>query len=414
MDELQPAVGLAGEHPHPAQRLDGLAGLGGALPADPAGQVLLDLGAEQGGGPGELQDGGAELVQPVVAALAAGRGGQVAQPGRVLLDRFEVLVADLAQQRHRVVRAAGGDRPDLAAERVVGLGELAVHDGGHRHRVERQQLVLAGGPFVDLLGQRPGLLLELVPVGEDQQHGQLPGPHREGRQPGQRLLVDGVQVVDDHHQRGAPGRELGDDEVQAVADALRVDPLDLVGRRGQSDGRGDDVVPAAEDLLDLGLGQVAEHRQEQLAQHPERLPALPLVAAGEQHGRVLAGAGDPADLFQHGGLADAGRSGEDQQFADPQTAGGEFPAQPVHGLIDGTQFLIALPQPLADRLRAGLPLLRPVLLFGHVRPSDSPSGTPFPTLAPSRAARAAFVQAGAPDAGLEGVARGKCLTSHDI
>ncbi|KDN86472.1 hypothetical protein KCH_17730 [Kitasatospora cheerisanensis KCTC 2395] len=61
------------------------------------------------------------------------------------------------------------------------------------------------------------------------------------------------------------------------------------------------------------------------------------------------------------------------------------------------EFAVPLPQPLGGSTSAGRRLfLRPALLFGHVRPSDSPSRTQFPTIAPSRAARAAFTQAVAP------------------
>ncbi|GAA2748104.1 hypothetical protein GCM10010440_46650 [Kitasatospora cinereorecta] len=366
VDELQPPVGQGGEHPVLDQRPDRLGGLLRALGGDGGGQLLLDVGAQQCGRPGVLEGDPAELLQPVLQGLPLGRRRQVAQARGGLLHRIDALVAHLAQQRDGVVRGARGDRPDLAAERVVRVvAELVADQLGHRVRAEGVQLVVARGHLLDLPDQPVGLLGELVPVRQHHQDRQLAGAHGEGGEPGQRLPVGPVQVVDDDDQRRTPGCELGEHVVQAVAHALRVDPLHLAGRRGQSDGRADDAVPVAEDLVALGLGELAQHRHQQLAQHAERLGALALAAAGEEHRAGLLLVGQVADLVQHRGLAHAGRARVEQQLAGGHGAQRPGAGQPGERRPRGLDLRLAFVEPSGHPRAARPPAALSVLFCGH-------------------------------------------------
>ncbi len=153
-----------------------------------------------------------------------------------------------------------------------------------------------------------------------------------------------MQVVDDHDEWGTARGELGEDVVQAVPDALRVDGDRLAARTEQSDGGADGVVPVAEDLVALGLGEPAEYGLEQLAQDVVRLGVLLLAAPGEEHGAALPGVGAPADLVQQRRLAHAGVAGEDQQLADLGAAGGELTTQLVDGQFGGADLGVAVAQ----------------------------------------------------------------------
>ncbi len=226
-----------------------------------------------------------------------------------------------------------------------------------------------------------------------------------------------MQVVDDHHERCPARGELGEHVVQAVPDALRVDRDRLAAGAEQADRGADGVVPVAEHLVALGLGEPAEDGLEQLAQYVVRLGVLLLAAAGEQDGAALPGVGAAADLVQQGGLPEAGPAGEDQQLADLGAAGRELPAQLVHRRLGRTDFGIAVAQGGAECAVTELPrvvhaarvavpapglALGPAPQFaflGHCHalrladPWSCRSMALSPTLAPQGALRAAFALA---------------------
>lgn len=199
-----------------------------------------------------------------------------------------------------------------------------------------------GAPLVLGLGLPVGGVL---PVGEDQQDGQLAGPDGELGEPAERFEVGPVQVVDDHHQRGAPRGELGEDVVEAVAHALRIESAGPALRLLEAHGRSDDLFPGAHHLPELVGGEVAEDGLEQLAQDVVRLVELALAAAGEEHRGALAELGDPADLVEQAGLADAGPAGEREQLADLGAAGRELPAELLHRGFGRPEFGVAVAQP---------------------------------------------------------------------
>ncbi|GJF30731.1 hypothetical protein KNE206_34310 [Kitasatospora sp. NE20-6] len=368
MDEFEPSVGRGGEDALAAELPHGLLGLFGALGGDGGGQALPDVGAEQGGGPGEPQGGRAELVQPVLEGLAAGGGGEVVQAAGVLLARFEALVADLAQQRHDLVRGAAGDGPDLAAEGVLGVAaEFGADEVGDGVGGEAAQFVAVLRDGLDLVPQAVRGVVELVAVGEDEQHGQFAGADGEGGEPVERLHVGPVEVVDDHDERGAARGELGEDEVEAVADALGVEGFEFVGGRDEADGGADDAVPAAEDLLLLVLGERAEDRLEELAQDAEGFVALAFAAAGEEHGALGLELGHAAHAVQDRGLAHAAVAGVEEDLADLGAAGGELAAEAGHGLLGGVHLRVALAQRLLGRRSALFPPALSVLVCRHRR-----------------------------------------------
>lgn len=168
-------------------------------------------------------------------------------------------------------------------------------------------------------------------------------------------MVAPVQVVDDHDQRGPARRELGEDVVEAVAHALGVEAAGTGLGPLEAHGRSDDLLPGAHDLAELVGLQAGEEGLEELAQHVVGLVELAFAAAGEQHGGAVAEFGDPSDLVQQAGLADAGAAGEGEQFADLGAAGREFAAEFVDGRFDGAQFGVAVAQPDPRRGAVAVP-----------------------------------------------------------
>ncbi len=226
-----------------------------------------------------------------------------------------------------------------------------------------------------------------------------------------------MQVVDEHHQRGAARGELGEDEVQAVPDALRVEGAGALLGLLEAHGRSDDLLPGAHHLAELAGLEAAQHRLEQLAQHVVRLVELALAAAGEQHGGVGAELGDPADLVQQTGLADAGPAGEGEEFADLGAAGREVAAEFVHRRLGGAEFGVTVTQPDpaggAFRLPRAGRRLRPefAVPLGHRRASASP----FPARGAESSAAGGAVErihaGGGRDRGFGELAEGNCPIS---
>ncbi|GLX36140.1 hypothetical protein Sros01_22130 [Streptomyces roseochromogenus] len=129
-----------------------------------------------------------------------------------------------------------------------------------------------------------------------------------------------------------------DDPVQAVPDALRVGCRAALGGGRQTECRGDDAVPAAEDVAPLLLAQGGERRLDQLAHDVERDLLLLLAAACEQHGAATVGR-VPAGLAEQGGLAYAARPCEGQHAS---AAGGRTGVRDteefVHRAMDRQNF----------------------------------------------------------------------------
>ncbi|WP_344533952.1 hypothetical protein [Streptomyces albiaxialis] len=120
----------------------------------------------------------------------------------------------------------------------------------------------------------------------------------------------------------------------------------------QADGRGDDVVPAAEDLAVLLVVRRREDGLDELADDVEGGLLLLFAAARVQNGAVVGG-GAGACLAEEGGLARAGRSGEGDDAAGPYARGGAgLAAQLGQPPLDGGEFRVPLQQCRARRCRA--------------------------------------------------------------
>ncbi|MFF6940332.1 hypothetical protein [Streptomyces lavendulae] len=198
-DLLALHAGQDGEDARVVQLVDGVGGLCVAERRDSPDDADRDRVAEDGGGPGQPDGGGAELFEALDQAAALDGGGQVAQLGDVVLVRFETAVAALHAQFDDFEGVAAGDRPAFPAEHVVGaVAQGLAHDAGHGARGERGQFVRAGPLAAHQGAQRGGVRRDLVgPAGHHDQHGQFLGPRREGGQPRQGFGVGPVRVVED-------------------------------------------------------------------------------------------------------------------------------------------------------------------------------------------------------------------------
>ncbi|CAM5556304.1 hypothetical protein SAFG77S_00218 [Streptomyces afghaniensis] len=270
VDELQIAFGCAagrgvggGEDAGGAQQFGAAAGHVGLEGGELGDQVDGDAGAEDGGGPGEPGGVDAEFLQAGDEAAAAGRAVQLAQFAGAGLDRFEFAVLHLGEEFDGVVGIAGGDGPDLAAERGVGVfAEGGAGESGRGVRGEGAQgrggAVRGGGDGVEETGARAGDLARAA--GDHDQDGHLVAAFGQRGEPVQGLLVGPVGVVDEQHQRPVPAGEPAHGGDQAVAHALRVG-LPVAGVRYAEGGPGD-VVPVAEVLA----GLLRQHRQQRRLQ----------------------------------------------------------------------------------------------------------------------------------------------------
>lgn len=347
VDELQVAVGAAagrgvgcGEDAGGAQQFGAAAGVVRPQGGEFGDQADGDAGAEDGGGPGEPGGVDAQFLQAGDEAAAAGRAVQLAQFTGPGLDRFELAVLHLGEEFDGLVGVAGGDGPDLAAERGVGVpAQGGAGEPGRGVRGEgaqgRDGAVRGGGDGVEVAGARAGDLLGAA--GDDDQDGHLLDALGESREPVQGLLVRPVGVVDQQHQRPVPAGEPPYGRHQAVAHALRVGPP--VAGLHYAEGGAGDVVPVAEVLA----GLLRQHR------HQGRLQQLPYhvegdrpegLAAARGPDRAAAGLRDAAGFGQQRGLAESGLAAEDQQSAGR----GTVRAQAVDRSHDGGDLLFALPQ----------------------------------------------------------------------
>jgi hypothetical protein len=229
VEELQTVVfgsvrSCIGEDAGLAQPGDGVGGLGLAQSSDARGQAPGCLGAQHGGTPGEPDGGGAEPLQPLREPATLHRGGELPQFGNVYGLRLQPAIGDLGDQFDGLERVPSGDRPGLAAERLIGFLTQSFPDdaadpaGGERYEVEGARSKALGQP-----AERHRIDGEFIgAVGHDEQHREFGDPRREAGEPGQRLGVGPVGVVQHHHQRRVLHGEAGGDPVQAVPHALRI------------------------------------------------------------------------------------------------------------------------------------------------------------------------------------------------
>ncbi len=346
VDELKHRTALGvhrlAQDPLLDQPLHGGALAGRVQRGHPPGDVRVDLGVQHGRRVGEAGGVRAELGQPLGDAVAPAGGDQSAQLADVLVDRGQAPVLHLGDQRDQIERAAAGDRPGLPAEHVVRvLAQLLADQVVGRDRAQRPQLHLDAdltlGPVLDghraVLQQRAGRVRQVLrPEGQGQQHRQSGEPADESAEPVQRLGVDPVQVVHDHHQRAPADRELGEQPVQRLVDALTLRLQQLTGTprgvRDQPQRRCGDVVPGLQQLPVLVLAEPREQRLEQLPHHVERGLALLLTASGGEDQGAPDGGGT-AQLGEHGGLPEPGRPAVQQQVAEVGAALREAVAEPA-------------------------------------------------------------------------------------
>ncbi len=183
----------------------------------------------------------------------------------------------------------------------------------------------------------------LGPVGDHHEHREVLGPGRERGEPAQGLLVGPVGVVQDQHGGGLLHGDAGHQPVQAVAYPGRVGHA-AARVRHQAEGRGDDVVPAAQDGARGGLVVRGQDGLHELAYDVERHAVLLLAAACGEHGAAVRG-GAGADLAEQCGLAHAGGCGEGEQTAAPGGGGAAArAAEPVQGRLQGFEFGVPFEQ----------------------------------------------------------------------
>lgn len=333
------------------------------------GEVEGDLRAEDGGGPGEAGGVGAESAEAGDEAAAAGRAVQVAQFAGRGLDRFELAVLHLGEEFHGLVRVAPGDRPDLAAERVVGVRaeRVAGQSGGGLGRQGPQggERTGRGGDRVEVAG---ALALGLPgAAGHHDQDGHLLQTLGERGQPVQGLGVGPVGVVDEEDQRPVAPSEPPDDGDQSVAHALGVGVA--LARLRDAEGGSGDVVPVAEVVAGLVGQQSDEGGLEQLPHDVEGDGPQGLAAARGPDGAAALGQG--ADPGQQRCLADARLARVHQQRAR-----GRARAQGVDRRRGGGELGVPLPQGGRGG-RTGPCLRHPVTSPGRPKDVQASSLVPY-------------------------------------
>ncbi|RPK84809.1 hypothetical protein EES45_03355 [Streptomyces sp. ADI97-07] len=93
--------------------------LGRAHPGQGRGELLGDLGAQDGGCPREAVGVGTQAFEAGDETAATGRRSELAQQPGGLLHRRQLAVLRLGDELDHLVGVAAGDGPHLAAERVV-------------------------------------------------------------------------------------------------------------------------------------------------------------------------------------------------------------------------------------------------------------------------------------------------------
>ncbi len=277
--------------------------------------------------PGELGRAAAEFLQAGDESAAAAAGAEVAEETGGACDGFEHPVACLGEQLDRLVRVAGGHRPQFAAERFVRVpaedvpGECGGGPGGEGVQAQGEDGAAREG------GERRGRAVALRlahegAVGEDDEGGQpavVPGPG-EGVEPGQGFGVGPVDVVHEQHRGPVPQpvREAVQEPGEAEQHALRVGGR-VRGRRGDAQRRGQEVEVVAEELPHLVGVEAVQGGLEQLAGEVEGDGGEGLAAAGGQDGAPVPGGA--VDLGEERGLPYARVAPVDEYAAAPGAAG---------------------------------------------------------------------------------------------
>ncbi len=304
VDELEVAVVRLGtrrvgfgEDAGGAQQVGAAHGLVHAHGGELRHQVDRDAGAEDRGRPGEPGGRDTERLQPGDQAAAACRAVQGAQLAGGGLGRLELAVLHLGEEFNGLVRVAAGHRPDLAAERGVGvLTQGGAGEAGGRVGREGAQVgdgAARGGDRVEVAGAVAADLAGAA--GHHDQDVLLAEALGEGGQPAQALLVGPVGVVDQQHQRPVAPGQSAYGRHQPVAHTLRVG-LARAGFR-DAEGRSGDVVPVAEVLTRLFRHQRQQGGLEQLPYDVEGNGTQGPAAPGGPH-LAAAGLGDAACFGQ--------------------------------------------------------------------------------------------------------------------
>ncbi len=212
--------------------------------------------------------------------------------------------------------------------------------GGLGERCEGQRAVSrAAGQRTERLGVRGQFL---GAVRDDEEQREVLGARGERGEPGEGFGVGPVGVVEDEGDGGALHGEVGEDPVEAVAQALGVGRGALFGG-AQAERGADDGVPAAEGGVQFLLGVAGQLGLDELAGDVEGLALLLFAAAGGQQ-RAVAGEGAAAHLGEEGGLAEAGGAGEGEQHAardGVRTACAAGSGELLQGFVDGGEFCLA-------------------------------------------------------------------------
>ncbi len=308
------------------------------------------VGAEHRDRAGDRDRGVAHAFEPGRQARPDLFGGDVGEQLSVGGRGREAAPPEFVERRPQHEVAAAGHLGAALHERVLGGPEHGLDDG--RHRVRREP----GEPQAVGAVERGEFAEQVAGLG---QFFRTPGHHEQNRplfevagepdEPLQRLGVRPVGVVDQQDDRAVPLGEPGHEPVERVAHTERVRAGS--GRRGaQADGRGDDVVPVAQEFAAFVVGAAGEQVEEQLPDDGEGPGLFPLAALGPQHGAV-AGHGDSAGFVEDGGLAPARLALHHEEFARERGGAarvGVF-AQGLDDAADRAHLAVALQQLRARR-----------------------------------------------------------------
>ena len=247
--------------------------------------------------------------------------------------------AQLLDQLSQQERVTAGHRVARLGESFRGRGpELPDQQCPHTAPAERSQGNHAvGGDLLDADQTIRTVPALCRPPGKRQRHWQPGQPVGQVEHEPQRRLIGPVQIIHRHQKR--PRRAgVHRQPVQAVHHgerrlALRLQRhrTCLVLQRDQSPPR-----RPGQQRLPLRRAGTDEKRLKQLPHHTERKAALQLSAAPGQHPHFRLGRALPRRFQQHG-LADPGRTGDEQHATATGTCSG-------HQRIDARQFILTLAQ----------------------------------------------------------------------
>lgn len=306
--------------------------------------------------PGELGRTAAEFLQAGDESAAAGPGAEVAEEAGGAGDGFEHPVAGLGEQLDRLVRVAGGHRPQFVAERFVRVlaEDVAGERGGGRggEGVQAQGEDGAARERGERRGRAGALRFAYEgAVGEDDEGGQpavVPGPG-EGVEPRQGFGVGPVDVVHEQHRGPLPQpvREAVQEPGEAEQHALRVGGH-VRGRRGDAQGRGEQVEVVAEELSHLVGAEAVQGGLEQLAGEVEGDGGEGLAAPGGQDGAPVPGGA--VYLGEERGLSYARVTPVDEDAAASGAAGPGSGDEFVDGVGGRGELRAAFEQPAPLRV----------------------------------------------------------------